>query len=286
MKLSRMGQRLSQVVGIGLAALLVSGSALADVKNTKHNLGTTGGSANQNSGTDQVCVFCHTPHGSNTGMSSAPLWNRATPTNTYKLYNSTNPTATLDGEVIAPDTGSVSMACLSCHDGTQALNSLQNDPGSGSTNSTFTAGTWTSTSGSLDTATGKFKTSSIVNLAGSTAGQTDLSNDHPIGIPYCGGLSSGTSGTCADDGFVPLTASGGKYWVDTDSTPATRSKVDLPLYVRTFASSTARPSVECGSCHDPHAEAKTGAQGGGVAEVNFMRVALKGSAICLSCHVK
>ena len=115
-----------------LALLAELAFAQALVKDTKHNLSAT---AITNpiraaaGGTTEICVFCHTPHGAST---SGQLWNRALSTATYTPYTSDYltglgyPTAAL---------GNSSRLCLSCHDGTVALGSVFNTPGSGTTGS-------------------------------------------------------------------------------------------------------------------------------------------------------
>lgn len=100
-----------------------------DVSRTKHNL-----SSNPDinaEGTTEICVFCHTPHGANSmATGHAPLWNRLLPDDSsYDIYNSPN----FDAQDL---TGTrrpkgVSLACLSCHDGSIAFDSLINAPGSG-----------------------------------------------------------------------------------------------------------------------------------------------------------
>ena len=106
-------------------ALFVAGlgAVHAGIFNTKHNLGSTGINAASNfSGTSEICVFCHTPHG---GDSSAavPLWNRHLDPAGFLTYDQLGST-TLDGQI--EPVGSVSVACLSCHDGTQAMDSMIN----------------------------------------------------------------------------------------------------------------------------------------------------------------
>jgi len=264
------------VAATALAAL--SSAAWAGISNTKHNLTSTGPGPNNTSSTDQICVFCHTPHGADT-TASVPLWNKDLPSNTYQTYADLN-TSSLDGEILP--VGSVSLACLSCHDGTQAMDNIINAPGSGGYDATGggTGGlafTWTSGSDTLTA-------SPIPNLG------TDLRNDHPIGIEYCGGGLSGTSttvsGTCDDLDFKTTEVQTKEvntrqvFWVDTSvGTAGVREKTDIALYTRTFAGGDG-PSVECASCHDPHVETK------GTDNVHFMRVTLAGSEICLSCHVK
>ncbi|MFA5353252.1 MAG: cytochrome c3 family protein [Thermodesulfovibrionales bacterium] len=78
--------------------------------------------------TRQVCVFCHTPHG---GSADAPLWNHTLSNATYTLYTPPVGSPPLQGAVSQPV--GVSKACLSCHDGTVAVNSLMAVPRDGET---------------------------------------------------------------------------------------------------------------------------------------------------------
>lgn len=276
----------------GLLAL-TGGAAMAGVANTKHNLSSTSpGTNNKVSDTAEVCVFCHTPHGADT-TASAPLWNKRLGTATYQTYDQLG-TSTLDGGTLP--VGSVSLACLSCHDGTQAMDNIINAPGSGGYDATGggtngRAFTW---SGSTVTAEGLLTNpTGGVNVA--LIG-TDLRNDHPIGIEYCGGgiTGSGTtvSGTCRDGDFVaPKTAlinAQQVFWVDT-TTPSVRERSDMILYTRDFSGvggAAGSPSVECGSCHDPHVEEGQAGPAGSTAGATFLRISNAGSAVCLACHVK
>ena len=255
---------------IAACMLLAGGSAIAAVANTPHNLGTTtGGGPNTFSGTAEICVFCHTPHGGDV-TASVPLWNKdLTAAPTYITYDTLGTTG-LDGAT-AP-VGSVSIACLSCHDGTQAMDSVLNAPNTGMT------GTWTGTG--VDPATG------FMNSATATLG-ADLTNDHPIGIQYGGGgitigtPNPGLNGTTDPDfnqtGNIDMNGTI-VWWVDTGTAGlGTREKTDMQLYTRTEATVAggAQPFVECASCHDPHSENAT-----------FLRVSNDGSAVCLACHIK
>ena len=285
------GRQLVSGVAVSLLAVGVLGTpqALAGISTTKHNLGSTGTGVNKFSGTGEICVFCHTPHGADTSA-VVPLWNRSLGTSgtpaTYTTYNSLG-TSSLDGAT-AP-VGSVSLACLSCHDGVTAMNSVINQPGSGLTNAGY-AGSW---SGTNQTA-GK--------MTGVAALGQDLQNDHPIGIQYGGGMSSGTGtaftkATIPDGGFKDADFKGIRYaslngndvwWVDSGTSGGTRDKADMMLYTRTGASirlmsgtlsgtmSGAQAFVECASCHDPHTDANP----------TFLRISNVGSAVCLACHIK
>lgn len=254
------------------AALLAGQTAFAQsIVGSKHDLSTGGTTSNKATSATQVCVFCHTPHGAD---AAAPLWNRNVPnTGSYQFYNS----ASLDSPVgTAASIGLQSTMCLSCHDGVTALNNLINSPGSGT-------GT-PPTMGGDGTLTGLF-----ANLS------TDLRNDHPIGILYCGGAGGTTAvpNGCVDKDFklTSLIKNSGAaqtifaagtstdfWWLDTTGgTAGTRDKTDLPLYVN---ATNLVPTVQCASCHEPHTNnASTGV-------VAFLRTSNAASAICTTCHAK
>lgn len=272
----------SNLSKIGIGVLLLGAMSwmpvsaqVTGIANTPHNLTSTG-PVNQftpTTGTAEICVFCHTPHGSDT-TAAIPLWNRVSNApGTYTTYDALG-TVTLDGNVDMA--GSVSLACLSCHDGVQAMNTVINQPGSGGVNTAGAAipGSWTGTN---------------VTVGGQIAGGialigTDLQNDHPIGIEYAGGGLSASAGTATQAGtatdpdfFAPditVQNSTTLWWLDVD-TDGTRDKDDILLYTRTTAG-TSTPWVECASCHDPHSDTNA----------TFLRTANTGSAVCLACHNK
>jgi predicted CXXCH cytochrome family protein len=277
----------SLLMGLAVAAAGVMthlpAEAQTGIANTKHNLGNGSVPANRNkfTGTEEICVFCHTPHGADTAA-AVPLWNRTLGKDssgaavTYNTYDQLG-TSTRRGGVA--DVGSVSLACLSCHDGTQAMNSVLNAPGSGTAWST--TGTWSGNN--VDTATGKLKADVITNIG------PDLRNDHPVGIQYAGGgYKKGDTaakpalvgGTAPE--FVAAVKDANKdvWWVDTSvGTAGTREKTDMMLYTRASAKAAGatveEPFVECASCHDPHSTQTT-----------FLRISNAGSAVCLACHIK
>ena len=85
---------LAWVTGVVLTAFLAT--AHAGIKGSKHDLGQGGNAQGTTSATTEVCVFCHTPHGSDTAA-NAPLWNKKlTPNASYQRYSSLQ-TSTLDG---------------------------------------------------------------------------------------------------------------------------------------------------------------------------------------------
>lgn len=259
------------------SAMAVSSGAYAGIVGSKHDLGS-GGQGQGAGGTQEVCVFCHTPHGADTGA-PAPLWNKnlADPANYVGSRYSDLGTSSLDGAE-AP-VGSVSLSCLSCHDGTQAMDVVINAPGRGGYNS-----------GGASLGGGSAMTG-FTNLG------TDLRNDHPVSIQYAGGACQGTTADCdpAAGGGDPdfevaqyLGANGGYWWVDTGIAGAgTREKTDMILYTRNdFAGAAGQgPSVECASCHDPHNNDSFNATAG-QESVAFLRISNAGSNVCVACHTK
>lgn len=281
-------------LSVGLSG--ISTDAQAGVSATKHNLGS-GTMTNDPrfnkldaSGSAEVCVFCHTPHGADTSAAGLPLWNKKLGTgNSYTTYVQTS---TLDATNNLGPQGSISLACLSCHDGSQAMDNQINGAGYGNYYSDGGAANgqdfvW-ATSGvattNLRDSTGKL---TQFGTSASLIGQ-DLSNDHPIGIEYCGGFTtSGDVNTCRDIDFKTPTKIGtgstAKYYVETSQAGVStiRDKTDMILYTRDFGGAASfAPSVECTSCHDPHVEPKASTQ------VAFLRVSQANSGLCLSCHVK
>ncbi len=264
-----------------LAFSLASGSALAGIANTKHDLSTASTSSSASAtGTTEICVFCHTPHGSATAA-NGPLWNRGATAGGYTNYANVE---SLDSANLGPS--SSSLACLSCHDGTVAMDILINQPGSGGYNSAgASAGyTWAVASPGIDSTTKKLKAGIVSNIG------TDLTNDHPIGIAYCGGFK--TAGGCVDGDFF-ITAlmkngaaasnngvAGDKWWIDTSGgTAGTRDKTDLIMFSRNFTqtvNSGYQPSVECATCHNVHDNTSG----------TFLRMSNASSALCLTCHNK
>jgi len=148
---------------LGFTILFSLSRSHADtVVNSVHNLSVTGpGTIKATSETD-TCIFCHTAHHSN---GATPLWNHnLSGVTNYVVYSS----ATLDamGLTIPQPNGS-SRLCLSCHDGTIAL-------------------------GSVNSRTSPISMQNGVTTIPKGAGNlgTDLSGDHPISFVYDAALAA------------------------------------------------------------------------------------------------
>ena len=197
----------------------------------------------------QTCVFCHTPHA---GSVSVPLWTRSNTTSTYQLYASSSLDAA--APTSAAIQSGVSGACMSCHDGSIAIDVLTNLAGVAHTASVaFTRQTTAKATYSAN-GTG----SANIMSGGSPFLGTDLRNDHPVAIVY------ETARAATPGEFVTPTLAGTKISVGATE--------PLPL----FGASTATATVECASCHNPHNNTRG----------SFLRKANTGSALCLTCHIK
>src|SRR5581483_3793089 len=191
-------------------------------------------------GTTEVCVFCHTPHGANQeGVKfRAPIWNRTLSSAQYQMYDQVW-SKSFEARPNNPGhpTG-YSRLCLSCHDGTIALGSVLNKPGSGGLNGSIqmeypTGQAPAGPFGSMPV--GEGPTGQATRVLG-----RDLRNDHPISMTFDTELLS------KDSEFVnpgppirrPL----------TQSTPTPLA----PLRRATGNSNEVFDSVQCTSCHNPH----------------------------------
>ncbi|HSN51679.1 MAG TPA: hypothetical protein VLS87_04050, partial [Woeseiaceae bacterium] len=234
-----MTNKLRYIAQFALLGCLFAGSSAyaQSIVGSKHDFTITGSAQATTSATDQVCVFCHTPHGADI-TAPVPLWNKVLNSEQTRFTRySTLATPTFDS--LEAPVGSVSLACLSCHDGTQAMDVVLNQPGSGGYNP----------------AGAQIDTGAIGQMAGTpvpTLGQ-DLSNDHPVSMQYGGGGADENdgdglfAGTLGDPDFnKPVKATINQqsiWWVDSNvGTGLVREKTDMLLYKRTDLG-TAQPFV-------------------------------------------
>lgn len=148
-----------------VSLLAIPALANAGISGTKHDLSTRGW------GTTELCRFCHTTHSSDKTVTDAPLWNHKVTAANFTVYSSVTSQAAIG------QPGSSSKLCLSCHDGTVAVDSF--------------AG-----------ATGATLISSTNNVG------TDLSNDHPIGFTYDSVLSTADKGLVTPSSTSKVDAAG------------------------------------------------------------------------------
>ncbi len=163
--------RFGKVILLGLCFCAAVGvPALAVITGSAHDFSNAGWNT-----TGETCIVCHAPHGG-AALSDAPLWNHSLTTQNFTLYSS----PTLHAADLSQPAGATRL-CLSCHDGTIALDSF------GGTTGTNFQGNPIAPSG-------------------------NLGSEHPISFTYNDALSiadgglnppstttSGLGGTIADD---------------------------------------------------------------------------------------
>lgn len=274
------------IAGITVLATMVwmssaSAARVSDIRNTKHNFSSTvtpnilgGGDTRtvKSQGESEICVFCHTPHGSNT-VDKGPLWNREIPaSSTYTVYSS----GSIDSSIQQPN--GVSKLCLSCHDGSIAIGSVRNRAGSGGFQAAAIPMTGTGSGGVM--APGEGTGSGYTRFLGK-----DLSNDHPISLTYNQALFTADT-EMRDPTQNPIKVRG--------LTPRP-GKQDIHLQPQNMANPTADTGqVQCVSCHDPHIRDTTNEN------IKFLRLNRlqktqpdgsntflpTSDIICLACHTK
>jgi len=293
-------------------------STIGSIANTRHNLTVDFNSSGNimqlaRNQYNAICVYCHTPHGANKQI-NAPLWNRTVNLDSFTIYD--KPT-TLMRPISLP--GPSSLTCLSCHDGTIAIDSVLNMPGSGRTpsggslsnnevgiivNDAF-LDSWVDAGNQGPTGT-HFTlggaAASCVSACHNAAIElsigwpdysnfvlgTDLRDDHPIGV-----LFPTTFGPGIDFNEPNVIIPGRWAFFDTNGS-GFAEKDEVRLY-----DSGDGPEVECASCHDPHGvpsngpgtrfnpsflRVNNGISGSGDGETGIASAGA--STLCLTCHAK
>ncbi len=278
--------------------LYAAGDAANGIGSSRHNLGGFGQYVTSTE-TSEICIFCHTPHHTNTGQS--PIWNRGSSGTSFTAYGGTVGGSTITA-VLAP-----SLACLSCHDGVTTFDNIVNSPGKGLTG---TQGSWSFTVGGVDYITA-FSGSGVTDYALQHSGRLDiggggpnainagsgLSDDHPVGVAYAGGSKASLRNINTVLSTIDLAGD-----LAASATDGLGFDVNTNLWsIAGFISDTATindllrgGNVECGSCHDPHFNNKSWEEvqstWGSVSESNglFLRrvEGNTGSGVCRTCHEK
>ncbi|MCK4974692.1 MAG: hypothetical protein KAR81_05525 [Sulfurimonas sp.] len=227
---------------LAIVLLMSSSAAFAGITGSPHDLSANTLLDSNSSDNGEICVYCHTPHAANTSFVGAPLWNKASPGGSFTMYGTT-----IAGESTQASPANPSLACLSCHDGVSAIDSILNAPGSG-----------------MNTIAGSTNITEIGTTYGGNIGEnngttSNMQNDHPISITYVPGNAS----------LKPIGTALAGWMGATEISHLLRG--------------AGADQVECGSCHDPHNGGKTQ---GVDTEVNFLRHSNTNSDLCLGCHDK
>lgn len=228
---------------MAMAAVAVVGAATyaaaaVGIRGTKHDLSFAAPGANQ---TDQVCVFCHTPHNA---VQPVPLWNRNASANaagSFMLYTSSQ---TLDGAQAATgfSSDSISLFCMSCHDGSALGGAMIGAEPVG-----VAAGELIPNYGG-----GPDKDTAI---SGNADFGTDLTKSHPVNLSYNDGSGAGQDAGLVAKGslrFPLYKANGVENYLECASCHAVHGQENVhtagdnyPKFLR----STMAGSALCLGCH-------------------------------------
>ncbi len=216
------------IVGLALVTALAfvafwGGPSLAGIVGSPHDLRSYGVPT---PATNQVCVYCHTPHNANTDPRLTPsyLWNRNVRAADYPVYDATytNP---------LPQNTPHTLMCMSCHDGTTtAIGQMLNPPDdyNGSQNTIYVTGD--------------------ENLG------TDLRNDHPIDLVYLNSSEGGPLPATDYNSSSAITAAGIRLFTFGANTNVQtcaschepHAKYNYPDFLRI----TPNNSQICTTCHN------------------------------------
>jgi len=212
-----------------------------------------------------VCGVCHTPH--HADPNAGPLWGHTTIDSAgWKMYaatvgpgQSSSPGANMQA-AIPPAPNATSLACLSCHDGTVAINSYGG-------------------------AVGNDNMSGEAAISNDQGMKKNLSHSHPISFNYQSivGIGAGKDQWIKDSSSAVL--------VPTANSSPFNAGADMTI--KGFLLDKAG-NLECSSCHDVHSQ--QGSIFDPVMNPNLVKINgtapntvngnQTGSLLCRSCHNK
>lgn len=182
--------------------------SVSNIRITKHNLVAKSGILDASN--EELCVFCHTPNTVKGGSGEIPAWNKRITLESFKIYTSAEQLPS-DGNL---ESSNPSLACLSCHDGINAINVIANVPGMTS-------------APSLSRDTNPARGAEVLQMLGSGPVTMKIRDDtnHPISVEYN-----------MERANLRMINSPLFGWAGANS----------------ISSLLRNNRVECGSCHDPH----------------------------------
>jgi hypothetical protein len=254
------------------AVAFAAGEPGSGVLGSVHDMRTATGSGPASDGTnDRVCAFCHTPHHAYQGSNPSdyyPLWSRTLDTQNFTAYA----TSTINAIDWASDIAiGPTRLCMSCHDGTIAVDQHYGNTGSIkflAENAPGLDGIW-------------------LGGAGIGAGAAGLSNDHPVGFNYdTVAVGPSTPGVNPSPGQVQTAKAQEDPWIRAAGADLTYSNNNWGIKVadRLYADpADGARYMTCATCHDVHNKKNSDT----TAHANYLVLApQKDSALCLTCHIK
>jgi hypothetical protein len=193
---------------------------------------------------DRLCAFCHTPHHA-LDASGGPLWSHALSTQNPAAYSS--PSFDVKGIPINDAYLGDTRLCMSCHDGTVAIDSYY-----GNTGSNY-----------IRTGTGFMDNPNL---------GTNMSQNHPVGFDLTAVLAAGTG-----VGGSPNLNSG----LTTSSTYLGNANSAVTVGSRLFAGQF----MTCRTCHDVHNQKNSTQNSIKAGTPHFFLLGGQlNSGLCITCH--
>ena len=256
-----------------LAPLALSYDGGTGITGTPHDMSSPAGLYYGGDNQQRICIYCHAPHnayrlskangGPDSGVGAGPqatdafdylpLWNHTLQADTaYSMYyagpGAPATGATAQQTLNAQIPGSVSLLCLSCHDGSVAVNAYGNPSQPLSSQGNGNLGNPVPIRTQYQIGAGKY-----------------LGNHHPIGFDYDAVQGSGAG---KDDGLKPSASTlmyGTKYIKDHLYSSGATGKTTV---------------MECGTCHSVHNTNNDPTGQALLWKSDFQ------SGLCLTCHIK
>lgn len=235
------------LVGVALSLPLLSQAAVnRGIEGSVHDFSGTNNTWNTRAG---VCSPCHAAHHTDDAQ-IVPLWVHATSGGPFVMYDSPTFQGTSDGT----PTGS-SLACLSCHDGTVAINA--------------------SLSGTNGAA---------VLIDPSAQIGPDLHTTHPISFTYDASLAL-LDGGLENPSTYKIGDAKTALTVQTPPVPASWSGISLTGKTIDEALLVGG-KMQCSSCHDVHKLIGSAPSSGILLKISGSDADGRGSLVCRTCHIK
>lgn len=249
-------------VAVPLLATQFASAATGGITNSKHDFSAATWSD------QEICKPCHTPHNALDTDLTGRLWAHTLSTQTYVYHGGST---SVDGSTRPEDgTGTATQAdmdvatrlCLSCHDGTVALDSFMGKDGA--------------SDGKFIGDAGGQHGRAVANL-GNGQVANDLTNDHPVGFKAVynenAGQNAAGTGHYRYKPRANAAAAGIRFVTSTTAVaPGTVDRVTGQTVTGNL------PSISCVSCHDVH-------NGAGFTD-GLLRMDNTASKMCLACHDK
>ncbi|HMJ91919.1 MAG TPA: hypothetical protein VK530_18990 [Candidatus Acidoferrum sp.] len=197
-----------------------------------------------------TCTPCHQAHHTDANQ-IAPLWSHATSEATFTPYSS----PTMHAAVNAPS--GVSLACLSCHDGTVAVN---------------------------QGISGIIGSVGAVSIDAASVIGPDLHTTHPVSFVYDSALAAADGGL-EDPNTYTIGSPKSQLTYSTAPVPATWSGTSLAGKTISQAMLFGG-KMECASCHDVHKMEGSSPSSGILTRLSGNDAGGKGSILCRTCHIK